>query len=174
MAHILSSVLSLDASNVKRPGIVVIVCDAQPRVVRDHVLVYSEDRLRVRFDPRYLSREHPRSAKINAQSVHVENNNVSTLIYKALHSCINYPLHDILFINDEDFKRTSLITSECFPRGSHDNDSRAGNTILLRAPRKMLSEFLITFSSGRRYEAGCGRTENALVSSALPKASTSQ
>lgn len=53
-------------------------------------------------------------------------------------------------------ERTTLITSEYLPRGSHDNDPRAGNTILLPAPRKMLSEFLITFSSGRCYEAGCG------------------
>lgn len=59
LAHILSSVLPLHPPNVERPSVVVVVCDAQPRVVRDHVLVDRQDRLRVRFDPRYLPRQHP-------------------------------------------------------------------------------------------------------------------
>lgn len=59
LAHILSSVLPLHPPNVERPRVVVVVRDAQSRVVRNHVLVDRQDRLRVRFDPRYLPREHP-------------------------------------------------------------------------------------------------------------------
>lgn len=39
LAHILSSIFPLDAPDVEGPCVIVIVGDAQPRIVRDYMLV---------------------------------------------------------------------------------------------------------------------------------------
>lgn len=54
LAHVFSSVLSRYFSNVKSPGIIIVVCDRKPCVVGYHVLVNCQYRLGVRFDPSYL------------------------------------------------------------------------------------------------------------------------
>lgn len=54
LAHIGAAVLSLDASHVERPRVVVVVGDREAGVVRDDVLVDGQDRLRVCLDPGHL------------------------------------------------------------------------------------------------------------------------
>lgn len=55
LAHVLSPVLSLHAPDIERPRVVIVVCDAQPRIVRDDVLMNCQYSFRVRLDPRYLN-----------------------------------------------------------------------------------------------------------------------
>lgn len=54
LAHVLASVLHLDASDHQGPGIKVAVRHRQPVIVRYHVLVDRQNRFGVRFNPGHL------------------------------------------------------------------------------------------------------------------------
>lgn len=150
----------------------VITCSWIARIAFVSAFIHATYRHRSQHTPK---RTNPEKTNKYKNTLPTKNKRNTTFLHNDYR--VTLPLN----ICNRDFQRTTLITSEYLPGGSHDNDPRASNTILLRTLRKMLSEFLITFSSGRRYEAGragCGGgvagSENALVSPALPKASTSQ
>lgn len=54
LAHVLAAVFAIHVTNVQRPSIVIVVRNRESCVIRDHVLVYRQNRFRVRFNPSYL------------------------------------------------------------------------------------------------------------------------
>lgn len=54
LTHVLTPILSCDASDMQCPSVDVVVGDGKSRIIRNHVFMNGQNRFRISLDPSYL------------------------------------------------------------------------------------------------------------------------